>query len=203
MCLLAAHLLQCLSRLCLHSESGLLLSCFYISSLWPRRFLWGGRRWEEFAPSSLCVWSYMPWRSRQMILLPQGFFARTPKIQRIVKICDVVDRFHRKPFWYITIGSQLYHWNLPLYYNSRCIILLETAQISLTLSPHPSLSCMFYLLRGTVIFTPIVAYGTRCRVPSVIWYLRKSQQIYEYLVLLFSKIGGIVLTENLNVKYMI
>ena len=26
------------------------------------------------------------------------FFARTPKIRRIVKICDVVDRFLQKPF---------------------------------------------------------------------------------------------------------
>ena len=55
MCLIAAPMLQCRSRLCLHPESRFLLSCFYTASLWLRLFLWGGRKWEVFAPSSLSV----------------------------------------------------------------------------------------------------------------------------------------------------
>ena len=51
----------------------LLLLCFYIASLWLRRFICIGRRREVFAPSSLCVWSQRPERSRQIILLHQGF----------------------------------------------------------------------------------------------------------------------------------
>ena len=72
MCLLAVHLLQYRSCLCLHPGSGLLLWYFYIASLWLRQFLWIGRRRVAFAPSFLCVWSYRPWWSRQ-ILLPVGF----------------------------------------------------------------------------------------------------------------------------------
>ena len=45
--------------------------CFYIASLWLRWFLWEDRRSEVFAPSSLCVWSQMPWRSLQMIVSPR------------------------------------------------------------------------------------------------------------------------------------
>ena len=52
--LLAAHLLQCRSSLCLHPVSWLLLSCFYITSLWLWWFLWGCRWREIFAPPSLC-----------------------------------------------------------------------------------------------------------------------------------------------------
>ena len=40
---------------------------------WLRQFLWRGRWRKVFAPSSLCVWSQMPWRGRWIILLPQGF----------------------------------------------------------------------------------------------------------------------------------
>ena len=49
----AAHLLQCRSILCLYPLSRLLLSCFYITSLWQRLFLWGDRSQEIFAP--LCM----------------------------------------------------------------------------------------------------------------------------------------------------
>ena len=73
-CLLSAHLLQCLSSLSLHPGSGLWLSCFYITSLWLQRFLWVGRRWVVFAPYSPCVWNQRPWRSRRIILLSLGFF---------------------------------------------------------------------------------------------------------------------------------
>ena len=69
MCLIVAHPLQCQSSLCLHPGSGLLLLCFYIASLWLQRFLWGGRGWVVFTPTSLCVLSQRPWRSRQIILL--------------------------------------------------------------------------------------------------------------------------------------
>ena len=102
MCLQVAYLLQCRSSLCLLPQTGLLLSCFYIASIWLRRFLWVGHRRVVFTPSSLCVWSQRPRRSRQIILLHQGFFARTPsRIWRIVKICDVADRFLRKSFWFV------------------------------------------------------------------------------------------------------
>ena len=89
------------SSLCLHLENRLLLWCFYRASLWLRWFLLVGCRRVVFAPSFLCEWSQRPWRSRQIILLPQ-FFAHTPsRIRRIIKICSVVDLFHWKPFWFI------------------------------------------------------------------------------------------------------
>ena len=79
MCLLAAYQLQCRSSLCLHPGSGHIFSCFYIASLWLRRFLWVGRRRLVFVPSSLCVWNQTPRRSRQIILLPLGFCTDTFK----------------------------------------------------------------------------------------------------------------------------
>ena len=90
--------------ICLHLVIELLLLCFYIASLWLRRFLWGDRRREVLAPSSLCVWSQMPWRSLQITVLLCYccffFFCTPSKIRWIVKICGVVDRFLRKPFWF-------------------------------------------------------------------------------------------------------
>ena len=101
MCLLAAHLLQYRSSLCLHPGNRLSLLCFYIASLWLRRFLLVGCRQVEFAPSFLCEWSQRSWLSQQMVLLPLGFFVRTPsRIRRRVKICDVMDLFLQKPFWF-------------------------------------------------------------------------------------------------------
>ena len=100
MYLLAAQPLQCRCSLWFHPVSVLLLSCFYIASLWLRRFLWGGRRREVFAPSFFCVWSQWLWRNWQYCC-DKFFFARTPsRIQRIVKNYDVVDRFLLKPFWF-------------------------------------------------------------------------------------------------------
>ena len=101
MCLVAAPLLQCRSSLCLHPGSRLLLSCFYIASLWLWRFLLVCRRRVVFAPSFLCAWSQRHTRCRQIISLPLGFFVRTcSRIRWIVKICDVVDLFLRNPFWF-------------------------------------------------------------------------------------------------------
>ena len=71
--LLVAPLTQCQSSLCFHRVSGLSLSCFYIASLWLRRFLWRCRR-RVFVLYSLCVWSQMPWRRRWIIGLLRGFF---------------------------------------------------------------------------------------------------------------------------------
>ena len=97
MCLLAAHLLQCRSSLCLHPGSELLLSCFYIASLWLRQLLWALCRRKVFAPSSLYVRSQMTWRSVAL-----RFFARsTSRIRRIVKICDVMDRFLRNTKYFL------------------------------------------------------------------------------------------------------
>ena len=115
MCLLAANLLQCWSSLCLHPRSRLLLSCFYIASLWLRWFLWVSCRRVVFPLAFLCVWSQRPWQSRQMILLPLGSFAHTPsRIQRIVKICNVMDLFFWRPFWFFLsmfaiLGSMQLH----------------------------------------------------------------------------------------------
>ena len=92
MCLLAAHLWQCQRSLCLHPVNEFLHSCFYITSLWLRRFLWGDRRPELFAPFSLCGWSQMPVKNLQIIVYPQSF-----NIRCIVKIYDVDDQFLRKP----------------------------------------------------------------------------------------------------------
>ena len=46
---------------------------FYRASLWLWQFLWGDYRLEVFAPSSLCVWSQMPWRNLQIRVLLWGF----------------------------------------------------------------------------------------------------------------------------------
>ena len=70
---LVEHQQQCQRSLCLPPESKLLLSCFYRASLWLRQFLWGDYRLEVFAPSSLCVWSQMPWRNLQTSVWPLGF----------------------------------------------------------------------------------------------------------------------------------
>ena len=95
-CPLAAHLRQCQRSLCLHPVSKLLLLCFCIASSWLWQFLWEDRRAEVFAPSSLCVWSQMPWRSLQIIVLPW----------QIVKTCDVMNQFLWKPFWFFLRTSQ-------------------------------------------------------------------------------------------------
>ena len=104
MCLLAVHLLQCRSRLCLHPENGLLLRCFCRASLWLRRFLLVGRRQVEFAPSfPLWMESKALVKSTNNIVASR-FFARTPsRIQRIVKICDLINRIT-----YINIYTYIY-----------------------------------------------------------------------------------------------
>ena len=42
----------------------------------------------------------MPWSNLQLIMLLRVFFSQTPKIRRMVQICDVVGQFFRKPFWF-------------------------------------------------------------------------------------------------------
>ena len=125
MCLLAAHQLQCQSSSVSIWEADL-LSCIYIASLWLQRFLWVGRTQIVFAPSFFCVWSQRPWQSQQIILLPVDFFPCTPRIQRIVKICDAVDLFLRKPFWFFLsifsiLGSMQFH--------SRALYILATLDV--------------------------------------------------------------------------
>ena len=96
MCFLAAHLV-----LCLHPVSGLLLSFFYIASLWLQRFLWGGRKRENICSTFLFVYVVKSLEKLTNNIVASRFFARTPsRIRRIVKICDVVNRFLRKPFWF-------------------------------------------------------------------------------------------------------
>ena len=97
MCLLAAHLLQCRSSLCLHPRSGLLLLCFDIASLQLRQFF------EQ--ASSICSIFPLCMESKVLQKLTNNIvacrvFRRTPtRIRRIVKICDV-DQFLRKLFWF-------------------------------------------------------------------------------------------------------
>ena len=77
MYLLVEHLRQCQRTLCLHLVSEHLLSSFYRASLWLRLFLERHHRLEVFVPSSLCVWSQMPWRNLQIIrVLPRGFLMK-------------------------------------------------------------------------------------------------------------------------------
>ena len=101
MCLLIAHLVQCWSSLCLHPESRLLLSCFYIASLWLQQFLWEGHRQEVICSIfPLCMESNA-WEKLTNNIVATRFLACTPKIWWIVKICDVVDQFHQKLFWFL------------------------------------------------------------------------------------------------------
>ena len=44
--------------------------------LWPWQFLWRGYRLKVFAPSSLYVWSKMPWINLQIRVLPRGFLSK-------------------------------------------------------------------------------------------------------------------------------
>ena len=113
MCLLVEHQLQCWSSLCLHPESGLLLSCFYIAPLWLQRFLWGGRWREVFTPFSLCMESKALEKSTNNIVASR-FFARTPsRIRRIVfyvpsqfwVLCGcVVEHCRSWPLWTVVFG---------------------------------------------------------------------------------------------------
>ena len=53
-------------------------------------------------------------------IVASRFFARTSRIQRIVKICDVVDLFFQKPFWFFlsifsTLGSMCLHIHMSVY----------------------------------------------------------------------------------------
>ena len=129
MCLLAVHLLQCRSSLCLHPESGLSLSCFYIASLWLWQFLCVGHRQVIFAPSFLCMESKALAKSTTNIVACR-FFAHTPsRIQRIVKICDIMDLFLWKPFWFfLNIFSVLGSMQL----RSRALYILAAVDIRVT-----------------------------------------------------------------------
>ena len=99
-CLLAVPLLQCQSSLCLYPENTLSLWCFYRESLWLQRFLLVDHMRVEFAPSSLCMESKAFLKSTNSIVAC-SLFAHTPsRIIRIVNICEVVDLFLRKPFWF-------------------------------------------------------------------------------------------------------
>ena len=100
-CPLAVLLLQCRSNLCLHLVNVLSLWCFYRESL--------------LLPRSLLV---CPYASRICFIFPLWmeskalvkstnsnvacrFFACTPsRILPIVNICEVVNLFLRKPFWF-------------------------------------------------------------------------------------------------------
>ena len=130
MCHLVAHLLQCRSSLYLYPGSGLLLLCFSVASLWLERFLWVGRRRVVFAPPFLCVWSQRPWVKSTNNTVASRIFAK--KIQLIVKIDDVVDLFHRKPFWLF----QYIFWILDERYAMLYYALLYITYIPSSISCH-------------------------------------------------------------------
>ena len=46
---------------------------FYRASLWLWQFLWGHHTLVIFTPSSLCVWSQMPWKNLRIRASPQRF----------------------------------------------------------------------------------------------------------------------------------
>ena len=96
MCPLTAHLQLFQSSLCLHPVSELLLLCFYIASLWLRRFFLETLARSICSIFPLCMESNALEKSTNDSVISR-ILTRTPKIQRIVKICDVVDRFLRKP----------------------------------------------------------------------------------------------------------
>ena len=65
------------------------------------RFLSVGRMLVGFAPSSLCVWNQKALVKSTNSNVACRFFARTPsRILRMVNICEAVDLFLRKPFWF-------------------------------------------------------------------------------------------------------
>ena len=91
MYLLVAHLLQCRSSLCLHPVRGLLLSCFYIASLWLRQFF-KEVVGEKYLLHLLFLSKALEKSTNNSVT--SRFLARTPsRIRRIVKIYDVMDRF--------------------------------------------------------------------------------------------------------------
>ena len=101
MCLLAVHLLQCRSSLCLLPGNKLLILCFNIVSCMAATVSFSrplASRICSIFPQ--CMESKALAKSTNSIVASR-FFARTsPTIRRIVKICDVVDLFARKPFWF-------------------------------------------------------------------------------------------------------
>ena len=99
----------------------------------------------------------MPRRSRRIILLP-----RTPRIRRIVKSCDVVDRFLRKPFWFFqSIFSILGSMPLRIVYLGRhgckgyTLVVLGYSEVTLLreredASLYPSVNCLLVIYGVTV-----------------------------------------------------
>ena len=76
------------------------------------------------------------------IIVHCKLFARTPsRIQQIDKICEVVDIFFRKPFWFfLRMLSILGYMRLPSHHHHHHHHVVPLARISLTLSRHFSLS---------------------------------------------------------------
>ena len=86
-----------LKDICLQPVSVHLLARFYQASLWllrsPQRDHW------VCSTFVLCMESNALKNSKNRCVASR-FFARTPKIWGIVRICNFVDRFPRKPFWF-------------------------------------------------------------------------------------------------------
>ena len=99
-CPLVVLLLQCGSILCLHPVNVLSLWCFCRELLLLQRFLLVGRM-LGFVPSlPMCMESKALVKSTNSNFVCR-FFPRTPStILRMVNICEVVDLFLRKPFWF-------------------------------------------------------------------------------------------------------
>ena len=55
---------------------------------------------EVFALFFLYLWNQKSWRNIQTIVLPRYFFSTKLIIWRIIRICDIVDRFSRKLSWF-------------------------------------------------------------------------------------------------------
>ena len=98
MCPLGGHQQQCQRSLCLHRWANFYFRVFIEHHYGCNNFF-VDYSLEILAPSSLCVWSQIPWRTQQ-IRCGLEVFARTSKIGRIVRICVNVNWFLWKPFWF-------------------------------------------------------------------------------------------------------
>ena len=126
MCLLAAHLLQCRSSL---SRSGKRTFTFeYLFSIIMAATVSLGRPQASNICSifPLCMELKALAKSTNNIVAPRFFARTTSRIRRIVKICDVVDLFLRKPFWFFL---SMFSMMVSMRLRSRALYILAAMEI--------------------------------------------------------------------------
>ena len=98
MCLLVAHLLQLLSPYGERTFTFVFLYSIIMAATVSFGSPWANNICSIFP---LCIESKASEKSTNNIVASR-FFSPTPsRFRRIVKICDDLDRFLRKPFWFI------------------------------------------------------------------------------------------------------